>query len=275
MKYSLKICYRFCLPSLVKTLSLLVLVFLFTQCDDSSKKRPSIKKEVEPEIQVDVPSFNEDSAYAFIEQQVAFGPRVPGTDPWRECADYLVKQLESAAFEVTVQEAEVKIYDGTPVPMKNIIGRWKPELTSRILLFAHWDTRPFADKDNSRKNEPIDGANDGGSGVGVILEIAKTLGIAEKLPNIGLDVIFFDVEDWGEPEGSYTASSSSTYCLGSQYWANNPPIPNFRPRYGILLDMVGAADGLFVYEEYSMTYAKHVAQKVWKRAAKLGHQKLF
>lgn len=259
-------------------LSLVVLLAYLVSCDSPAPDRPPLvppgqKEEQEPAV--NVPVFSGDSAYSFVEKQVNFGPRVPGTDPWSKCADYLSEQLKEYDFEVTVQEAEVTVYDGQKVPMKNIIGRYRPEIKNRVLLFAHWDTRPFADKDDQNKEKPIDGANDGGSGVGVILEIARSIKAASEQPNIGLDIIFFDVEDWGEPEGSYSASSTSTYCLGSQYWAKNPPIPNFKPKYGILLDMVGGKDAWFVYEDISIRSARHVAQKVWKRAAKLGYDNHF
>jgi len=157
--------------------------------------------------------------------------------------------------------------------MKNVIGSFRPELASRVLLFAHWDTRPFADKDESRVNFPIDGANDGGSGVGVLLEAARHFGAFP--PEVGVDIIFFDTEDYGSPEGSSYESKAEDWCLGSQYWGKNPHKKGYNARFGILLDMVGAKDAVFPKEGTSMYYAAGVTRKIWSTAKRLGHGNLF
>ncbi|MGB1055877.1 MAG: M28 family peptidase [Flavobacteriales bacterium] len=220
------------------------------------------------------PEFNEDSAYAYVAAQVAFGPRVPNTDSHGACAAWLANELTRHGAQVTVQEGRARAFDGTILNMKNIVGSFHPESRDRVLLFAHWDTRPFADKDSLRQREPIDGANDGASGVGVLLEIARQLG--QNPADIGVDIAFFDAEDYGRPE--WLPSSQNGYkdwCLGSQFWAANPHRPGYRARFGILLDMVGARDAVFNQEGTSLRLAPHVVRKVWKRASDFGFGSRF
>jgi Zn-dependent M28 family amino/carboxypeptidase len=162
------------------------------------------------------------------------------------------------------------------VPLRNIIASWQPEKKDRLLLFTHWDTRPVADHDKERPNDPIDGANDGGSGTAVWLELARHL--RAQPTALGIDIFFTDVEDMGEPAGAMggdDANSQKTWCLGSQYWAKNPHVPGYKARFGILLDMVGSADARFPREAFSMRYAPLVVNKVWKTAAAVGHGDRF
>lgn len=214
------------------------------------------------------PEFNADSAYHYIEKQVAFGPRNPNSTGHKKCGDYLIATLKQWADDVVVQEGNVKSYTGMNLNMRNIIARWNPQNTERILLFAHWDTRPFADRDIPVSNQPILGADDGGSGVGVLLEIARHL--KNKPTNVGIDIILFDAEDFGDAMGE-----SNTFCLGSQYWAKNPPIPNYMAKYGILLDMVGAKGAVFLKEGFSRQNAPQIVDKVWSMAAALGYSGWF
>ena len=221
------------------------------------------------------PLFDADSAYAFVQRQVDFGPRVPGTPAHQACGDWLVAKLEGYGAEVIEQTGQVTIYTGQKLPLRNIFARFNPEAKERILLFAHWDTRPFADKDTERRNEPIDGANDGASGVAVLLEIARHLGA--KLHGPGVDILLTDVEDYGQPSGAMGLDERSidTWALGAQYFAKNPVIPGYTARFGILLDMVGARDAKFYREALSMQYAPAIVNKVWKTAAALGHGDRF
>lgn len=244
-------------------------VLAFASCvTDSGSSNPQAPQNRSAENIV-APEFNEDSAYAYVAQQVAFGPRVPNTETHETCAAWLARELARHGAQVTVQEGRARAFDGTILNMKNIVGSFHPESRDRVLLFAHWDTRPFADKDSLRQREPIDGANDGASGVGVLLEIARQLG---QIPaDIGVDIAFFDAEDYGRPE--WLPSSQNGYkdwCLGSQFWAANPHRPGYRARFGILLDMVGARDAVFHQEGTSLRLAPHVVRKVWKRASDLG-----
>jgi len=243
-------------------LALLTTVLSCTSPPEQKTEKPKTVLKTIP-----VPDFNADSAYFYIEQQVAFGPRVPNTASHDSCADFLIDKLNSFKFEVTTQKGIVKAFDGTQLNITNIIAQINPGAKNRIMLCAHWDTRPFADQDVINKTEPIEGANDGGSGVGVLLEIARQVGLSK--PHIGVDIILFDGEDYGK------STVSNSYCLGAQYWAENLPITNYYPKYGILLDMVGAENALFYLEGYSMQFAPHVIKHVWKTAAKLGYSHHF
>ena len=250
-----------------KTLIALLCILLF-----SCKEEPSKKQETKV-VEKKFPIFNEDSSYAFIVDQVKFGPRVPGTSAHSKCADYLVSKLKNYGANVFIQEGKVKTFDGKSFNLKNIIASINPTSTERILLAAHWDTRPFSDQDAVDQSKPIDGANDGASGVAVLLEIARQ--IQKNNLNKGIDIIFFDVEDYGQPENSPFPVMQDSYCLGSQYWAKNPPSANYNPRYGILLDMVGGENVQFTQEEVSRMYASHVLEKVWKVASESGYSSYF
>lgn len=221
------------------------------------------------------PGFNADSAYAFVEKQVGFGPRVPGSPAHKACGDYLVAKLSGFGAQVTEQQADITHYDGKNLPLRNIIGSYHPEKEKRVLLFAHWDTRPFADEesDAGRQQQPITGADDGASGVGVLLEIARNL--QQHPAEVGIDIVFFDLEDWGQPSFDTDWVQGDWWCLGSQYWSEQPHAENYKAAYGILLDMVGAANATFLKEGYSTQYASHVVEKVWSTAAKLGYSNYF
>ena len=248
----------------------LLLSFLFVGCSTEHKKRPSKKEEKK---QIIVPTFNSDSAYHFVQKQVDFGPRALGSKGSKECAVFLKKTLIKYTPNVFVQEAPVTTYDNKKHILKNIIASFSPDKKNRIVLMAHWDTRPIADYDTERKTEPILGANDGGSGVAVLLELARQFSVNE--PAIGIDIVLFDAEDYGQPENSSFPIMEDSWCLGSQYWANNPHVKNYYPRYGILLDMVGAENATFTHEAVSRYYANNVLQKVWRQAHKLGFGNYF
>ncbi len=225
------------------------------------------------------PIANADSVYSFVKQQVDFGPRVPNTEEHKKAADWYVRKFESYGANVTVQEFKDRVYDGTEVQLKNIIASFNPSVKKRILLAAHWDTRPFADKDEVDQSQPIDGANDGASGVAVLLEVARV--ISQDSPSVGVDIILFDGEDWGEPITSSgnidprEYDKESWYCLGSQYWSKNKHRANYSAFYGILLDMVGAEDATFLYDGVSQQNAQRVLTRTWDIAHSLGHQDLF
>ncbi len=249
---------------------------LLYSCSNSAEKpkQQTVKKEEVPLVAA--PDFIADSAYSYIQQQVDFGPRVPNSKAHQECGNFLVSKLRSLGAEVSTQEYEADAFDGTKLYLKNIIASFNPSKTKRILLAAHWDTRPFADKDSVRTDEPIDGANDGGSGVGVLLEVARQL-IANPTYNVGVDIIFFDGEDYGAPinESKYNNVPYSGYCLGSQYWANNKHKPNYSAFFGILLDMVGGKQAKFYQEGLSMQAAPSVVKKVWDLGHTLGYGDFF
>lgn len=219
------------------------------------------------ELPSDLPDFNADTAYRITEAQVRFGPRVPNTPAHAACGDYLIKTLKAYGAEVVVQSTVVTAYTGESLRIRNIMGRLHPELKDRVMLAAHWDTRPFSDRDQQKPKERFDGAVDGASGVAVLLETARI--IAQKQPAVGVDIVLFDAEDYGDPQ------QSTTYCLGSQYFASHPPVKDFAPRFGILLDMVSAPGATFYREGYSMQYAPKVVNRVWSVAEALGYGSYF
>jgi glutaminyl-peptide cyclotransferase len=223
------------------------------------------------------PDFQADSAYAFIARQVGFGPRVPNTAAHRACGDYLIQKLKTLGAQVTVQEFESIAYDGKKLKLRNIVGAYNPTAANRVLLAAHWDTRPFADKDATSPGTPNAGANDGGSGVGVLLEIARSLQAAQVNEAMGVDIIFFDGEDYGDAEGMAAPQPGyeQTWCLGSQYWAKQQHQPGYRANFGILLDMVGAKGARFAIEENSRAMAPQVVNNVWQTASQLGYSDYF
>lgn len=219
---------------------------------------------------VKVPAvFNEDSAYLHVKNQVEFGPRVPGTDAHRRCHAYFSKFLKQVADTVYFQNTSARTFDGTSIPVMNIIAAFNPNASKRILLCAHWDTRPFADEDTKDKDKPIPGANDGASGAGVLLEIASAL--QRVRPDAGVDIVLFDAEDWGDNSGQ----TEDSYCLGSQHWSKNPHVPGYKADFGILLDMVGAPNAIFGFEGYSLSKAENVLSMVWSKAADAGYSGYF
>jgi len=249
----------------------LVASLLFFGCNSKKSGNTTKENTAKATRNVVVPVFNQDSAYQYIARQVAFGPRVPNTAEHAACASYLAGELKRFGADVIVQEADVVAFDNTVLKAKNIIGQYNIDNPKRVLLCAHWDTRPFADYDSdpSKRNEPIDGANDGASGVGVLLEIARQ--IQQTQPAIGIDIIFFDAEDYGQPAHIQMPQKEDTWCLGSQYWGANPHVDDYRAKYGILLDMVGAPDAYFFQEEHSMSYEPDLVNTIWDIAADLGY----
>lgn len=230
-----------------------------------------------PTRELSAPAFCADSAFNYIKIQTDFGPRVPNTEAQVKCAAWLMKKLGDFGAQTFLQGFESVTFDKTKIRCYNIIGSYNPDSPTRIILCSHWDSRPWADNDPDPANHktPIDGANDGASGVGVILEIARQL--QAKAPEIGVDCIFFDAEDWGPgPDDEYEGVNSEKYWgLGTQYWAAKHHKENYKAKYAILLDMVGGKGSRFCVEKYSEMYAKGVVDRVWNAASELGHGALF
>lgn len=250
---------------------ILYALIVLSACSTNEQRTPS--KETTKQTNKVVPKFNTDSAYYFIEKQVSFGPRVISSVAWKNCAVWLEQKLKSYTPNVLVQQATIKTYDNKTHNLKNIIASFSPERNNRIVLFAHWDSRHVADQDIENKTTPILGANDGGSGVGILLELSRQF--KQNNPKIGVDIILFDAEDYGQPENSGFPNMQNSWCLGSQYWSKHPHTTNYFPKYGILLDMVGGKDAQFYWEGNSVYFASTVLQRVWDNANKLGFGKHF
>jgi hypothetical protein len=250
-----------------------VILVFGSGCNNNSGDSGKSNKGKVAEVQV--PAFSADSAYHFIEKQLEFGPRVPNTEPHVKCAEWMETKLKSYGADLIVQNPQLEAFDGTKLNSFNIIAQFQPEKANRLLLMAHWDSRPYADQDPDpeKQNDPIPGANDGASGTGVLLEIARHLG--NNPTKLGIDIILFDAEDYGVPDHLDYEWTADSWCLGSQYWSHNPHKPNYYARYGILLDMVGAKDASFTQEEVSVFYARNVVDKVWKTARELGYASYF
>lgn len=212
-----------------------------------------------------LPSFSADSAYAYVARQVKFGPRIPGSAAHEQCAAWLAAELRRHGADTVVLQQAVLPGFG---PMTNIMGRFNPQLPTRILLLAHWDTRPWADEDPDPANhaKPLDGANDGASGVGVLLEVARLLG--EQAPEVGVDILLVDAEDSG------TSGDDDSWARGTQYWVENMPYAE-PPVYAVLLDMVGGRNAAFPREMFSEVNVKALNDRVWSIARELGYGDTF
>lgn len=238
--------------------------------------KSSRKSATEPDTVALVgPTFCADSAYAFCAKQCSFGPRLMNTEAHDKCGEWIMKQFAGYGMKVETQDAELKAWDGTMLRSRNIWARFRPELTTRILLCAHWDSRPWADNDPDSTNwrKPVMGANDGASGVAVMLELARVISSDSTL-NIGVDFVCFDAEDWGTPQWADVADNGDTWALGAQYFAENLP-KNYDVRYGILLDMVGGQGARFYQEGVSKQYAPEIVKKVWRAARQAGYESMF
>lgn len=255
-----------------KILWVAVLPLILWSCGTKKEKKETVAQK--PQHTVKVPNFNPDSAYAFTAKQVAFGPRTLNSTAHKKTGDYLVQKFKSYGGKVYEQTFDAKGYDGETYYLRNIIASFNPKQKKRIILASHWDTRPIADMDTVDTNKPIDGANDGAAGVGVILEIARVIS-QNAGPNVGVDMVLFDGEDNGEPEGQRSRGSQIYWCLGSQYWAKHPHVANYSAYYGILLDMVGAKNATFFKEGGSMQFAPTVMNQVWSNAHELGYGRYF
>lgn len=207
-----------------------------------------------------IPDFDESKAFRFLEEQCEFGARVPNSEAHRQCAEYLYNKLASTTDICRSQKFEY--YDqkrGDTLYLTNLIASFNPDNSQRILLCAHWDCRPWADEDPDSINhsQPVPGANDGASGVAVLLAVAEIF--KEVPPPMGVDIIFFDGEDYGQ------SGESEQWCLGSKYFTKN--IGQYKPHYVILLDLVGDAELNIHKEYYSQTYAGWLVSRIWKAAA--------
>jgi hypothetical protein len=262
-------------------------LLLLTACPEKKSTSETTTAAPEQPSVPKAPAFNADSAYAFTAKQVAFGPRVPNSTAHVKAGDWIVQKFKSLGLSVKEQPFTAMAFDGKMLRSRNIVAQYQPQATRRIAIFSHWDTRPFADKDKTKKNAPLDGASDGASGVGIALEMARVLAAqqGDAALGVGVDFILFDSEDYGYDSSTQgekenllarqEANGQSSWCLGSQYWAKNMLPAGYKPSYGILLDMVGAKDAKFSREELSRQQARDVVDKVWNTASQLGFSDFF
>lgn len=214
-------------------------------------------------------AFDADSAYAYVKRQVDFGPRVPNTAAHAAAGQWIASELRRHGAKVSELPANLRAFDGTMLHTKNILGSYNPDAKERILLVAHWDSRPWADEDpdKSNRSKPCPGANDGASGVGVLLEIARQLG--KEAPQKGVDILFVDAEDWG------TSEQEDSWALGAAHFVANLPEGFVRPQAGVLLDMVGGKDAVFRREQFSQYYAPQLVSDLWTTASAVGYGDRF
>jgi hypothetical protein len=247
----------------------IILLAACSGCNSAEDKKPVTIVPAAPVVTI--PDFNADSAYSYVQAQCDFGPRVPNTKGHDACADYLIRKMRAYCDTVLVQKGEVTTFNKVTLNIQNIICRFNPQTQNRIFLFAHWDTRPWADQDSVRREEPMLGADDAGSGVALLMEIARAL--SQQKVSVGIDLCFFDAEDYGTRRED--GSDNDSYALGTQYWCRNTVPENYTANYGILLDLVGARNATFHIEGYSKQYASFVVEKVWGAANRLGYSQYF
>ncbi|MBW7887929.1 MAG: M28 family peptidase [Bacteroidetes bacterium] len=249
----------------MKILSLIVFllsIFLLFSCE----KKPEIQSQTQKnERTMIIPSFNGNNAFANLKVQTDFGPRNPNSAGHQQCLDYLSLEMKKLCDTLVLQKFTEKGYNET-LHLTNIFGSFNTKAKKRILLTAHWDTRPRAemDKNESLRSKPILGANDGASGVAVLLELARLM--KQQAPEIGVDILFTDGEDYGDSEKD---NGTRLYFLGAKYFAKTKP-QNYVPDFGILLDMVGDRDLQIPMEQNSMKFAPQVVDLVWNTAEEIG-----
>ena len=247
-----------------------------------NEKKPNISPEgdTQPKKTIIVPQFNADSAYQYVAMQTQFGPRVPETKAHADCAAWLTAKLGEFADTVIVQDFRTRLFNEKGIDGQNIVAVFHPKAKKRIVLCAHWDSRPYADHDPDEANSrtPIDGANDGASGVGVLLECARQFKLQALPEHLGIDIVFFDLEDYGPHQTEaeqYYEEEVNHWALGSQYWSKHPHVYGYKAYYGVLLDMVGGSNPNFPKEYYSQGYAAWVSNKIWRKAYDLGYRPYF
>lgn len=215
--------------------------------------------------------FDGEAALGYVRTQLDFGPRVPGTEGHRKTGDWIVQMMRQRADTVIEQRWTHRTVKGDTLPMRNILARYNPSATQRILYLTHWDTRPVSDAalNMAERMQPVPGANDGASGTAMFIALGDALERNPLPPNVGLDLLFVDGEDYGD------FSKDQDVLIGSRYFANNMPDSGYRPLFGVLWDMIGDKDLRIDQESHSLERAPEVVQRVWKVAADLGYGNVF
>ena len=214
--------------------------------------------------------FNGNAAYAYAKAQVDFGPRVPGSPAARQAGDWIIRQMRARADTVIVQSFTHTTADGKKLPLRNILARFRPELPERVLYLTHWDSRPISESatTEAEKKMPVPGANDGASGVGMFVALGDVL--KKTKPNVGVDLLFTDGEDYGQ-----FGPPEVDVMIGAKYFATHLPSPSYKPLFGVLWDMIGDKDLRIPYEMNSFQQAPEVVSRVWQTAVDLGHGDVF
>ena len=247
------------------TITVFLFIFLWACKDVPENKAPVAEDDIRAKRAI--PAFDAARAYANVEEQLNFGFRVPGTEAHQNQINWLVKTMEGYGAKVLQQSFKADFLGQKDVNCTNVMAQINPDKTDRVLLAAHFDSRMIAEKDDERQDQPIAGADDGASGVAVLLEVAKT--ISERGIDIGVDFLFFDAEDQGDSD------KAETWALGSQYWSKNLAPKDYSAKFGILLDMVGSKNAAFGKEEYSVRFAPEYVNKIWTLAQNMGYGDFF
>lgn len=245
--------------------SLALLGMFLTSCEQKQPEKQTTQQQTKQNMAKTFPVFSGNNAYDYLAKQTNFGPRNPNSAGHKQCLQFLETELKKYSEKVILQHFTEKGYDET-LNLTNVFAQFKPELQQRILLIAHWDTRPRADEDPDpkKRDQPILGANDGASGVAVLLELARLF--KDTPPSIGVDILLVDGEDYG-----YSTRDGNTdlYFLGAKYFAKTKS-PSYQPEYGILLDMIGDRDLQIPLEQNSLHFAPQLMDIVWTTAEEIG-----
>jgi glutaminyl-peptide cyclotransferase len=251
----------------------IVLVCLFVACNSDAKEGSAAQRGASgaaTSAGKTSTGFSGTAAYDYAKAQVAFGPRVPGTSAAKQAGDWIIRQMRARADTVIVQSFTHTTADGKKLPLRNILARFRPELTERVLYVTHWDSRPVSESatTEAEKKMPVPGANDGASGVGLFVALGDVL--KKTKPNVGVDLLFTDGEDYGQ-----FGPPEVDVLIGSKYFAEHPPSPGYKPLYGVLWDMIGDKDLRIPYEMNSFQQAPEVVSRVWQTAADMGYGDIF
>ena len=251
----------------------LLLVCLFVACKGDAKEGSAAQREASASANESgntSTGFSGTAAYNYAKAQVDFGPRVPGSPAAKRAGDWIIQQMRARADTVIVQSFTHTTADGTKLNLRNILARFRPELEERVLYVTHWDSRPVSESATTaaEKKMPVPGANDGASGVGLFVALGDVL--KKTKPNVGVDLLFTDGEDYGQ-----FGPPEVDVLIGSKYFAAHPPSPGYKPLYGVLWDMIGDKDLRIPYEMNSFQQAPEVVSRVWQTAADLGYGDTF
>jgi glutaminyl-peptide cyclotransferase len=214
--------------------------------------------------------FDGAAAYTYAKTQFDFGPRVPGTPAAKKAGDWIISQMRARADTVIVQSFTYTTADGKKLPLRNILARFRPDLKERILYLTHWDSRPISESaaTEAERKMPVPGANDGASGVGMFVALGDAL--RKTKPNVGVDLLFTDGEDYGQ-----FGPPEVDVLIGAKYFATHLPSADYKPLFGVLWDMIGDKDLRIPYEMLSFQQAPEVVSRVWQTAADLGYAGVF